>query len=91
LGFVLTALVLLNDSEGLCMSMQTNAHKPRQSGPLDAATKQMYMNLGMMGRDFTPKQPAKFGFELSLGIGFEDPGAFTPWLRALHVDTNKCM
>jgi hypothetical protein len=38
------------------MLMETNAHKPRHSGPLDAATKQMHMNLSILGRDFARKQ-----------------------------------
>jgi hypothetical protein len=37
LGFVLTALVLLHDDWGLCMSIQKNAHEPATPRPLSVS------------------------------------------------------
>jgi hypothetical protein len=60
---------ILSDVDStFCKSKQTNAYQPRHDGPLNAATKQIHTNLGMMGRYVAPKQYFECGRTGELGI-----------------------
>jgi hypothetical protein len=103
--FVLTTLVLLNRSWGLCMPIQTNACDHWHDGPRFRIKTVFWQYLSHLTSILTTVQSFQVGFWRGLAERiaseiwvwtvssdlFDSPGAFEQELRALHANPNKCM